>query len=426
MHRPEGSPSQGRGDGTLTREEFIDDVRDAMRLVPMATRLTPHILSLIDWSNPLGDPLRRQFIPMKSSLQEDHPKLSIDSLNEVGDSPVHGLVHRYPDKALFLGKLCSLFIHSYGETYLTKELASSICPLYCRFCTRSYSVGAETESLTKMRFLPLWKRWEKVFTHIEKSSAIQDVVVSGGDSFFLQPDQIIGIGERLLSIPHVRRLRFASKGLAVCPSRFLDPDDRWTDALIHVSDFGRKLCKQVALHTHFNHPNEITWITQEAAHRLYKSCVVVRNQTVLLRGVNNDLGTMKQLIRELADMNIQPVSTLFPCALAVRPSRIGLISDGSQYYVYQGDMVRGVEDLRTPLREILDLERQIRGTIAGFMTPQFVVDLPGGGGKRLAASFLSYDERTGISKFVAPGVKGPEQVFEYHDPIDTVSHAPKS
>lgn len=85
--------------------------------------------------------------------------------------------------------------------------------------------------------------------------------------------------------------------------------------------------------------------------------------------------------------------------------------------MYQGDMVRGVEDLRTPLREILDLERHIRGTIAGFMTPQFVVDLPGGGGKRLAASFQSYNETTGISKFVAPGVKGSEQIFEYHDPL---------
>ena len=80
-------------------------------------------------------------------------------------------------------------------------------------------------------------------------------------------------------------------------------------------------------------------------------------------------------------------------------------------------MVYGVEDLRTPLREILDLERHIRGTIAGFMTPQFVVDLPGGGGKRLAASFQSYDERTGISQFVAPGVQGSEQIFEYHDPL---------
>ena len=208
----------------------------------------------------------------------------------------------------------------FEESYLTKGLASSVCPVYCRFCTRSYSVRAETESLTKLRFLPLWKRWDKVFSYIEKSASIQDVVVSGGDSFFLQPEHIIEIGERLLSIPHIRRLRFASKGLAVCPSRVLDPEDGWTDALIHVSDFGRKLCKHVALHTHFNHPNEITWITQAAAQRLFRSCVVVRNQTVLLRGVNNDLGTMSQLIRELANMNIQPVS-ISPTFSSIYPSQ---------------------------------------------------------------------------------------------------------
>ena len=93
----------GQRNDTLSRKEFIDDVREAMQLAPMATRLTPHILSLIDWSEPLGDPLRRQFIPIKSSLLGDHPKLTLDSLNEVGDSPVPGLVHRYPDKVLFLG-----------------------------------------------------------------------------------------------------------------------------------------------------------------------------------------------------------------------------------------------------------------------------------------------------------------------------------
>ena len=183
--------------------------------------------------------------------------------------------------------------------------------MYCRFCTRSYSVGVETDSLTKLRFLPIWKRWEKVFSYLEHSPQIQDIVISGGDSFYLEPEQIIGIGERLLRIPHIKRLRFASKGLAVCPSRILDPEDKWTDALIQISDLGRKLYKSVALHTHFNHPNEITWITKGAAQRLYRSCVTVRNQTVLLRGVNNDLSTLKQLIRDLASMNIQPVSS-FP------------------------------------------------------------------------------------------------------------------
>ena len=150
-----------------------------------------------------------------------------------------------------------------------------------------------------------------MFTYIEDTPAIQDVVISGGDSYYLEPEQIIEIGERLLSIPHVRRFRFASKGLAVSPSRTLDPEDTWTDALIHVTNMGRKLCKSVALHTHFNHPNEITWITRLAAQKLFQQGVTVRNQTVLLRGVNNDLKTMQRLIKELADMNVTPVSYVF-------------------------------------------------------------------------------------------------------------------
>lgn len=120
--------------------------------------------------------------------------------------------------------------------------------------------------------------------------------------------------------------------------------------------------------------------------------MTVRNQTVLLKGVNDDLATMSALIRKLADLNIQP------------------------YYVYQSDMIRGVEDLRTPLSTILHLEKHLRGTIAGFMTPSFVVDLPGGGGKRLANSFDSYDEEAGVSYWSAPGVAGDE-VFTYHDPV---------
>ncbi|KAK6524704.1 hypothetical protein TWF281_011604 [Arthrobotrys megalospora] len=163
-------------------------------------------------------------------------------------------------------------------------------------------------------------------------------------------------------------------------------------ALVQVTAAARMMGKAVALHTHFNHPNEISWVTKVAAQRLYESGVTVRNQTVLLKGVNDDVTTMKELIHGLADMNIQP------------------------YYVYQGDMVRGVEDLRTPLYQSLELERNIRGTIAGFLMPQFVVDLPEGGGKRLVSSYDSYDRKTGVSTFTAPGVKG-KNVFEYHDPL---------
>lgn len=120
------------------------------------------------------------------------------------------------------------------------------------------------------------------------------------------------LGDRLLQIPHIRRIRFASKGLAVAPGRLLcDEDgDGWAAALVQVAGRARELGKSVALHTHFNHPSEVSWVTEAAAQRLYASGVTVRNQTVLLKGVNDDVETMATLIRRLADNNIHPVSDL--------------------------------------------------------------------------------------------------------------------
>ncbi|KXT05234.1 hypothetical protein AC578_8401 [Pseudocercospora eumusae] len=343
-----------------------------MKAAPMSVRLTPHMLSVANWNDPLSDPIRRQFIPLGSTITPDHPALTLDSLRETDDSPVPGLVHRYPDKVLFL--------------------ATSVCPVYCRFCTRSYAVGSNTESVTKASQKPGRKRWETMFEYIQSNPAVQDVVVSGGDSYYLQPAQLRLVGERLLSIPNVQRIRFATKGLGVCPMRILDAADEWSDVFIELSNQGRAMGKQVAMHTHINHPREMTWVTEKAARLLFQKGVMLRNQSVLLKGVNDDVPTMSSLVRRLADLNIQP------------------------YYVYQSDMVRGVEDLRTPLSKILELERHIRGTIAGFMMPQFVVDLPGGGGKRLANSFETYDEESGVSTWKAPGVAGDE-VFTYHDPV---------
>ncbi|KAK4543894.1 hypothetical protein LTR36_004668 [Oleoguttula mirabilis] len=373
---PEVLPQPANGDlvspQTMKRDDFLADVLDGMRLAPMSIRLTPHMLSVVDWTNPIVDPIRRQFIPLKSTLVRDLPRLALDSLYETHDSPVPGLVHRYPEKVLFL--------------------ATSVCPVYCRFCTRSYAVGGPTESVNKTPTRPGRKRWEAMFEYIEKTPVVQDIVVSGGDSYMLHADHLRLIGERLLAMPNVKRFRFATKGLAVCPMRILDHSDGWTEAFVELSNKGRSMGKQVAMHTHFNHPKEITWVTELAARRLFEHGVTVRNQTVLLRGVNDDLETMSTLIRRLADLNIQP------------------------YYVYQADMVRGVEDMRSPLWKILELEKHIRGTIAGFMTPSFIVDLPGGGGKRLANSFETYDRASGISTWKAPGVTGDE-VFEYHDPV---------
>ncbi|CAK7206762.1 hypothetical protein SEUCBS139899_009568 [Sporothrix eucalyptigena] len=369
----------GNKAGIQTREELVADVIDGIKTATMSTRMTPYILSRINWSNPRNDPVFRQFIPVKSRMLPDHPKLMLDSLDEHADSPVSGLVHRYTDKALFL--------------------PTSVCPTYCMFCTRSYAVGADTDSVKKAPMKPTKRRWEEALGYVESQPGLHDIVVSGGDAYYLQPEQLAYIGKRLLAMPNIRRFRFASKGLAVAPARFLDDKDAWFQALTFVAEKAKAAGKAMALHTHFNHPNEFSWVSEQAARRLWDAGVLVRNQTVLMRGINDDTATMSTLIRTLADNNIFP------------------------YYIYQCDMVEKVEHLRTPLQTILDLEAQIRGSIAGFMMPQFVVDLPGGGGKRLACSHMSYDRTTGVSKFVAPAVTGRDKankVYEYYDPVDSV------
>jgi lysine 2,3-aminomutase len=206
-------------------------------------------------------------------------------------------------------------------------IATSICPVYCRFCTRSYAVGGNTASTTKTPQKPSRKRWETLFEYIENTKSLKDIVVSGGDTYYLPPDEIKTIGERLVKRPwltpekiltvnrllamdHIRYVRFATKGLAVAPMRTIDPDDEWTRRFIELSKLGRRLGKEVCLHTHFNHPDEVSWITKEAARYLYEHGVIVRNQTVLLKGVNDEVETMRTLINMLGEAHIKPVSQM--------------------------------------------------------------------------------------------------------------------
>lgn len=181
-------------------------------------------------------------------------------------------------------------------------------------------MGTETESVKKQRFLPLIKKWEPRFQYIESTPSLKDVVISGGDTYLLEPDQLRYIGERLLSIPHIRRFRFASKGLSVSPSRLIDPEDGWVSTIIELEKKARKMGKHICIHTHFNSVNEISWITRLGAQRLYEAGVTVRNQTVLLNGVNNSPEKMCALVHALGDINIQPVRS-FTCvnnSLAVK------------------------------------------------------------------------------------------------------------
>ncbi len=359
----------------MVSETFLEDVEAGFRMAPMALRVSPYLLSLVDWEHPYEDPIRRQFVPTASTRKPDHPMLRFDSLNEQGDAPVEGLTHRYPDKALFL--------------------ALDTCPVYCRFCTRSYAVGPDQQIVEKVSLKARPARWERIFEYIRNTPHLEDIVVSGGDTWHLRAAQVRDLGRTLLDIPHVRRIRFASKGPAVLPQKALG-DEEWFGALVEVCDYGRKLHKDVMLHTHFNHPNEITEITRRAMNRFFEAGLFVRNQTVLQRGVNDDADTLTVLGRRLAYVNVHP------------------------YYVYQHDMVKGVEELRTSISTTARLEKEVRGTTAGFNTPTFVVDAPGGGGKRDVHSYEHYDRETGISVYTAPRVKSG-QFFLYFDPLEDLA-----
>jgi len=360
---------------TLASPEFIADLEAGMKRAPMSVRVSPYIVSLIDWEHPYEDPLRIQFFPLGSRLLPDHPKLDFDSLHEQADAPVPGLTHRYPDKALFL--------------------PLDTCPVYCRFCTRSYAIGLDTEDVEKVHLRPNDERWQRAYQYIASRPELEDIVISGGDAYQLRAQHIEEIGNTLLDMPNIRRMRFASKGPAVMPMKILT-DDPWVDALTRVVDKGRKLHKEVVLHTHFNHPNEITEISKAALDRLMERGITVRNQSVLQRGVNDSPETMTLLVKRLGHVNVHP------------------------YYVYVHDLVKGVEDLRTSVDTALHIEKHVRGSTAGFNTPVFVVDAPGGGGKRDAHSYEYYDRDTGISVYAAPSVK-PGQYFLYFDPLHQLS-----
>ena len=358
----------------LVPQSFYDDVVDGFRRSPMSIRVSPYLLSLIDWEQPYSDPLRRQFVPVASKLLPDHPKLTLDSLHEQADAPTPGLTHRYPDKALFL--------------------TLDTCPVYCRFCTRSYAVGVDTDEVEKVSLKATEDRWTKAFQYISERPELEDIVVSGGDSYQLKARQITLIGETLLSMPNIRRIRFATKGPAVMPMKLLT-DHEWVDALTAIVEKGRKLHKEVVLHTHFNNANEITAITKRALDRVFERGIIVRNQSVLQRGVNDTIASMQLLVKRLGHCQVHP------------------------YYVYVHDLVKGVEDLRTTVQTGLDIEKAVRGTTTGFHTPTFVVDAPGGGGKRNAHSYEYYDRDTGVSVYAAPSVK--PGFFLYFDPIDTLA-----
>jgi lysine 2,3-aminomutase len=278
---------------------------------------TPYYASLMDPHHP-GCPVRMQVIPVAAEVDESPGDLR-DPLGEDGRRPVRAVVHKYPDRVLFL--------------------AADHCAVYCRHCTRRRITSGEEGAFDRDSAL-------EGIAYVRAHPEVRDVVVSGGDPLALSDERIGWLLESLRAIPHVEILRLATRAPVVNPMRV-------TDAL---ATFLRRLAPLFVV-THFNHPKECTGEAGEACQRLVDRGVPVENQTVLLRRVNS-------AARTIADLNHRLL------AWRVRP-----------YYLHQGDLAEGTGHLRTPLATGLEILEGLRGHTSGLAVPHLAVDLPGGAGK---------------------------------------------
>lgn len=280
--------------------------------------VTPYYASLLD---PLDSeqPLRRTVVPdaMESVIV---PGEAVDPLAEDVQSPVPGLVHRYPDRVLFL--------------------VTAFCSTYCRYCTRSRVVGDVGE------LQPDRRQWEQGLGYIAGHPEVRDVLLSGGDPLTLGDDKLEWLLERLRAIPHVEIIRLGTKVPAVLPQR-ITPQLVWMLRRFHP----------LMMSLHFTHPDELTPETAKACARLADAGIPLGSQTVLLRGVNDSVEVMRRLMHGLLRLRVRP------------------------YYLYQCDPVVGTSHLRTPVRSGLEIIAGLRGHTSGYAVPTYVIDAPGGGGK---------------------------------------------
>ncbi|MDZ4788883.1 MAG: KamA family radical SAM protein [Blastochloris sp.] len=283
----------------------------------LATAITPHYFNLIDPEDP-NCPIRRQVVPRLEESSYSAEEMS-DPCGEDGAMPVPGLVHRYPDRVLFL---------------ITDRCAS-----YCRYCTRSRVVSGVGEQELETDF-------EEAFRYLEKHEEVRDVLLSGGDPLLFSDRKLDAILTRLRSIPHIEFVRIGSRVPIFLPQR-ITPE----------------LCAMLRKHhplwisIHTNHPRELTTEVKEALGRLSDAGIPLGNQAVLLNGINNDAEVLKELFHKLLMCRVRP------------------------YYLYQCDLIKGSGHLRTTIQEGLEIMDKLRGHTTGYAVPQYVVDGPGGGGK---------------------------------------------
>jgi lysine 2,3-aminomutase len=290
----------------------IEPLKPVVERYPM--RITHYYLSLV--KNP-GDPIWLQCMPDPRELKDDN--LPNDPLNEDGLTPVPGLIHRYPDRVVLL--------------------VSSVCPTLCRFCMRKSRISSS-------RTLNSENSIDVRLKYIERTSAIRDVILSGGDPLLLSDEYLNDILSRLRKISHVEMIRINTRTPVTLP-------DRVTLRLCMML----RRYHPLYVNTHFNHPLEITPQSTEACARLADVGIPLGNQTVLLRGVNDDPEVMKKLMQKLLTIRVRP------------------------YYIHQMDLVHGTSHFRTPVDRGLKIMAALRGHTSGLAIPYYVIDLPGGKGK---------------------------------------------
>ena len=298
----------------LTKEERSGILLSGKKL---AMAITPHFFNLIDKNDP-GCPIRRQMIPRIEETLSDPAEMA-DPCGEDSHMPVPGLVHRYPDRVLFL--------------------VTDRCAAYCRYCTRSRVVSGVSDQ-------KLETQWEPAFKYLEENPQIRDVLISGGDALLFSDARLEKILSRLHAIPHIQFIRIGTRIPIFLPQRI-------TESLCNML----KKYHPLFISIHTNHPRELTSEVRDALGRLADAGIPMGNQSVLLNGVNDSVEVQKELVQKLLMCRVKP------------------------YYLYQCDLIEGSTHLRTSIDKGISIIEGLRGHTTGYAIPQYVIDGPGGGGK---------------------------------------------
>ena len=374
--------------GPLLPEDLADDVaKDIQERATMSMLIPPQMINTMDDKDLWNDPVRRYMLPAFHDRHPEwpsHPHASRDSLHEAEMWAVEGLTHRYPTKVL-------------------AEVLST-CPQYCGHCTRMDLVGNDVPQVTKLRFqVPQKDRYQQILDYLRRTPSVRDVVVSGGDIANLPIQALEPFVGALMDLPNIRDIRLAAKGLMGIPQHFLQ--DEVLAGLGRLASKAREREVSLAFHTHVNHACQVTPLVAKAARKLLEiGFRDVRNQGVLLRGVNATADDLLELSFTLLD-------------------RAGIMP----YYFYMCDMIPNSEHWRVAVHEAQQLQHDLMGYLPGFATARIVCDVPFVG-KRWVHQLKEYDREKGISywtKNYRTGIEvnDPQALtrrYEYYDPIYTL------